>query len=443
MSGKGCLSNVSRRTVLRGLISTGGAAVAARFVRARSALAATRGGKLRVWMQQSWTKAVDDYVGSVFKEWGGKNGVEVEYSIVPGADRAQRLAAALEGGAAPDIAVLWDDVQYYRGHGNLVEVTEVINKFKNAAGGIYKGALDAVGDEHNRYWAVPVAINPWVVHTRVDLLEKAKLDYPKTWDEFIEACKKLQGPPALYGYGMALGRCGDTNYNFSNLLWCYGGKLQTKESKPAYNSEAMLKTIQIVSDMFKVHKIIPPGAVTWDDSGNNKAYQSEQAVFVINPTSLYSWLQKNKPELAARTGLFRPPVGPAGTFGQVEIVSFAIFNQSKNQEAAKEALAYFITPDAQQKMAEMGEHHWAPIYKERLHTDYWTKDPLYRAYIDIVDHGFPPSYEGVPVPAFSELMSTFKIADMLQDVVLRDQSPAQVLAEFVKKADAVYAKYKS
>jgi hypothetical protein len=32
--------------------------------------------------------------------------------------------------------------------------------------------------------------------------------------------------------------------------------------------------------MFSKHKIIPKGAIAWDNTGNNKAYQSRQVIFV-------------------------------------------------------------------------------------------------------------------------------------------------------------------
>jgi hypothetical protein len=53
----------------------------------------------------------------------------------------------------------------------------------------------------------------------------------------------------------------------------------------AMNSAANIAGLKVLEAMFKTHKIIPPGAISWDGSGNNKAYQSKQAAFVMNPTS--------------------------------------------------------------------------------------------------------------------------------------------------------------
>lgn len=64
--------------------------------------------------------------------------------------------------------------------------------------------------------------------------------------------------------------------------------------------------------MYHKHKIIPKGAVAWENNGNNKAYQSRQVLFVLNPTSLYASLVASDKELSHVTGLLPMPAGLAG-----------------------------------------------------------------------------------------------------------------------------------
>ena len=80
-------------------------------------------------------------------------------------------------------------------------------------------------------YAVPQSVSPWPLVTRLDLLEAAKVDPPKTWDEFIEVCKKLQKPPKLTGFGLCLGLQNDTDNNVMNMIWSYGGKLVEADNK--------------------------------------------------------------------------------------------------------------------------------------------------------------------------------------------------------------------
>ena len=107
---------------------------------------------------------------------------------------------------------------------------ETVEKMRKEPKGIFEATLTAVR-VNGRYLGVPLAVNPWPVHTRLDLLEKAKVEYPKTWDEFIETSKKIQEPPRLFAFGICLGLTFDTTNNVTNLMWCYGGKTVEADNK--------------------------------------------------------------------------------------------------------------------------------------------------------------------------------------------------------------------
>src|SRR5256712_14095356 len=78
---------------------------------------------------------------------------------------------------------------------------------------------------------------------------------------------------------MCLGLQNDTDNNMMNMIWCYGGQLVEADNKTvALHSKGTVAAVQLIADMFTKHKIIPKGAIAWDNTGNNKAYQSRQGV---------------------------------------------------------------------------------------------------------------------------------------------------------------------
>ena len=97
-------------------------------------------------------------------------------------------------------------------------------------GGLFEPPSIAVMYKGKAY-SVPQSVSPWPLVTRMDILEAAKVDPPKTWDELIEVCKKLQKPPKLTGFGMCLGLHTDTDNNVMNMIWSYGGKLVEADDK--------------------------------------------------------------------------------------------------------------------------------------------------------------------------------------------------------------------
>ena len=138
----------------------------------------------------------------------------------------QKLSAGLEAGNPPDVMRLYEsNVQFFGSQGHLVDIDR--HRSRRCARSP-RAIFEATLERRPRQRPVPrrpLAVNPWPVHARLDLLEKAKVDYPKTWDEFIETSKKIQEPPRLFAFGICLGLTFDTTDNVMNLLWCYGGKM--------------------------------------------------------------------------------------------------------------------------------------------------------------------------------------------------------------------------
>ena len=168
-------------------------------------------------------------------------------------------------------------------------------------------------------YGVPQSVSPWPLVTRMDLLEAAKVDPPKTWDEFIEVCKKLQKPPKLTGYGMCLGLQNDADNNIMNMIWGYGGKLVEADNKTvALHSQGTVAGRAADRGYVSTSTRSSPRARSRGTiPGNNKAYQSRQVIFVLNPTSIYAHLADSDKELYDVTGLLPVPAGPAGAIEEL------------------------------------------------------------------------------------------------------------------------------
>jgi ABC-type glycerol-3-phosphate transport system substrate-binding protein len=142
-----------------------------------------------------------------------------------------------------------------------------------------------------------------------------------------------------------------------NLIWCYGGKLVEADNKTVtLHSQGTVQAVQLLADMFKKHKIIPKGAISWDNTGNNKAYQSRQVIFVLNPTSIYAHLADSDPELYKTTGLFPIPAGPAGAIEALTSAEWVLFKKNPYPDIAKGLAEYWMAPDKKKAMGA-GDRH--------------------------------------------------------------------------------------
>src|SRR5438477_224644 len=274
---------------------------------------AQRAKKLVFWHVPNFTPLADDLQKQQVYEFAKQAGLkdsDVEYDVVANEQAQAKLAAAIEAGNPPDVMRLYEsNVQFYAAGGHLLDVHDLVEKMRKEPKGIFESAMTSVVYK-GRAMGVPLAVNPWPVHARLDLLDQAKVEYPKTWDEFVETSKKIQSPPRLFAFGMCLGLVADTTDNVMNLLWCYGGKMVEADNKTVVMASKENEAgVKVIEAMFKTHKIIPPGAISWDNSGNNKAYQSRQAAFVMNPSSIYAYLDGNDKAFRRRPACF--PSRPA------------------------------------------------------------------------------------------------------------------------------------
>ena len=170
-----------------------------------------------------------------------------------------------------------------------------------------------------------------------------------------------------------------------------------KDGKPALKSDGTLTAIKRIQQWWK-DKVIPPDSVTWDDTGNNNAYQSKQVAFAINPPSIYDWMQKNDKELLNNTTMAAIPAGKAGSFAGSGSWSWSVFVGSKNVDGAKALIDYWMVPDNCQAVYEKVGGRWYPIYKDLKNKEYWTSRPHFKFYPDMIAAGRQTSYPAAPEP---------------------------------------------
>ena len=424
--------SLTRRQFVK-LMAAGGSLVAA--------APAAAGGpkpKLTIWTQSSFTKQADAALKGLYESYGKENGVDIDFQIMAYNTLIEKLPAALEAGAPPDISFLFDsDTAYYRGKGALMDITDVVEPLTKLGGGMFEAAIMTVKHK-GKYWSVPTVMNPWPIHARQDLLDAAGIkQFPKTWVELGEVAKKLQKPPQLYGYGMAVGRSGgDFEDNFMPVLWEMGGKMENEDGSLDFQVGPVAKTLALMKKWYKDDKIIPPGAITWDDTGNNKAFQSEQAVFVHNPASVMSWLIQEKPDLAKRSKLYPSPGRNA-----VDSWCFGAFKQTKFPKEAKACLSYTMQPKRYESFIKALTGRWLPVYKDIAKDPLWNEG-VYAEYGKLAATGQLISYSGPPHAGIGEAMNTYVLPDMAARVLTENWTPEKAAEEARKKLVEIWAKYK-
>jgi ABC-type glycerol-3-phosphate transport system substrate-binding protein len=429
-----------RRELLARTALAGGALAAPMLVRPVPAWA-QRQQKLVYWHLPTFTPKADEAARTHFEEFRKQAGLkdgEVGFVNVANADLIPRLNAALETGNPPDVVRLYESyVQLYRKQGHMLDVSSVVEKMKAEQGGLYPASLLAVS-YGGKYWGVPFAINPWPMHVRNDVLAEHKLAYPKTWDEFVETCKKVQKPP-FYGFGMDLGLTADATDNIMQLCWCFGGYTVDDKGKPAFDNPGNVAGFKFINDMYNKHRIIPKGVVSNADTAwNNQMYQSKQVAFINNPASVYAYLADKDQDLMKRTGLYSVPAGPAGAINQIDTWSIGLFRHTPTPELSMGLAAYMMTPKRYNEVITNTNGRFVPVYPDLFNDPWWTSRPEFKEFIKIAETGVPVSYKGPPTAASGEILATHVIPEALQTVLLENVPAEEAVKKVAGKIKAIY-----
>ena len=434
---------LTRRDILRQVGMVAALATTAPWWVVRRAHAARR-ERLIVWMPVALAPQVDKLLQDQCYAYAKQAGIkenEIGYSQIGTGQLGPKLVAALEAGNPPDVTYSGSALgALYRSQGHLLEVTDLVEKLQQKGGEFFPISLDAVMYKGKAY-GVPQSVSPWPLVARMDILEAAKVDPPKTWDEFIEVGKKLQKPPRLTGYGMCLGLATDTDNNAINTIWSYGGKLVEADNKTAaLNSPGTVQAVKLIADMYAKQKIIPKGAVSWDNQGNNKAYQSRQVIFVLNPSSIYAHLAESDKELHELTGMLPAPAGPAGAIEELSTGEWMLFKHNPYPEMAKGLVQYYMEPENLRVVMEEGGGRWGPPYKGMYNTDFWQR-PAFQHWRAMLDRGRQFASPGNMGAASGEVLATNVLARMMHRVLVENWEIEKAVEEAHKKVVEIYARY--
>ena len=385
----------------------------------------SNGTKLTVWGWQSFTPEGDKALGDQMKAWGSANGTDVEYVVIENAQFPQKLAAAIEAKATPDITMLTSptDVLNFASRDLFVDLADLWDGVANVEGGFvdYVNTYYNIG---NAKFAIPFEADTSPLFTRLDLLEKAtgRREPPKTLDELTTVAKQINQPPSLYALGICLGRVPDGEGEAVQLIWNEGGSLVDKDGKPNLNAQGTIDAMNRIKGWWD-DKLIPPGSTTWDDTGNNSAYQAKQVAFVRNPPSIYAWMQTNDQELLKNSTMAAFPAGKGGSYSSSGAWSWSVFKASKNADGAKDLIYNLMDPKKLQSVYEAVGGRWYPIYKNGPKNEYWMSREIYKFYPDLLAGGrglwYPSSPEPKLMAALGEVRTRNVLPDMVQDIVVK------------------------
>ncbi len=286
-------------------------------------------------------------------------------------------------------------------------------------------------------WAWPLWVTAISVFANTDIFKERGVDLPTmekpwTWDQFVEAAKKLTYKKAdgtqVYGF-TASSKWGAVEYY--PLMYIDGGRTISADGKKfVQNAPEGLSALQKIADLALVHKVTPPDYGTVDQAGVRTQFKDRKTVAMLMSTpGFIPDLEKESFPLA----VIPPPTGTLnklvtnGAFGLYAVVN----TDDKDKLKAAHDFAKYLT--GSQVAKDIPGWQLAPGLR-RSNTGYATN--ANRAVIaKLVEFGV---YEA-PVATSAELGTKYGAA--LQAIILGKQTPKQAMDEiapdYQKELDAL------
>ena len=187
--------------------------------------------------------------------------------------------------------------------------------------------------------------------------------------------------------------------------------------------------------------MIPKDAVTWDDAGNNNAYQSGKVGFAENTGSIATWLKANDPTLFDNTVFKLFPTGPVGRFIQGDAWVLFIPNTSKYPDQAKDLIRALSQQKRQEEIITAMGGFRIPVYNDLIKLPVW-QDRALKPLADSAPYVYMPGYPGPVTSLALEEFNQRVIAKMMLRVLTDKWTDDQAIAEAVDTIKRIQASLK-
>ena len=272
------------------------------------------------------------------EQYTKQTGVKVDLQVIDWNSIDQQVSTMIQNNQPPDVLNL-NSFSSYAKDGLLYSADEALSPKTRedfleafARGGTYRGTL----------YGFPILASARAFFYNRDLLERAKVEPPRTWDELVAAARKVQAlGNGTIGYALPLGP-EEAQAEWSIWMWNNGGDWKSGDAW-TINSDKNVQTLTFLAALANTHRVtqVNPGKTNRTD-GAFQLFKDGKVGMVMGFSPLAAQLDA---EGKVRYGVTQMPtnVGTPVTLG-VEDYLMA-FKKKGNQEAVRQFLDLYYQPD--------------------------------------------------------------------------------------------------
>jgi multiple sugar transport system substrate-binding protein len=237
-----------------------------------------------------WQKALDACAQQA--------GAKMSRESVPGATLIQKVLQQASSRTLPDVLMLDNpDLEQIAQTGALAP----LDTFGLNANGYAKGVVDASTYQGKLYGLQPVTNTIGLFYNK-DMLAKAGVTPPQTWDQLRTAAKKLTSG-STYGLAFSAPANYEGTWQFLPFMWSNGG--DEKDIATPQTAQA----VQLWVDLMNTDKSVSKSALNWTQADVNDQFKARKAAMMVNGPWQFPVLDADK---SLHYGVVKIPVPTSG-----------------------------------------------------------------------------------------------------------------------------------
>ncbi|GAP09444.1 carbohydrate ABC transporter substrate-binding protein, CUT1 family [Bellilinea caldifistulae] len=361
--------------------------------------------------------------------------VKVEIEYVSYDALHDKIVTAMATNPPSYDVVLVDDIWYaeFVKNGYLWDVTDKIDQ--NTKQEVFSTAWD-ITSVNGRIYGMPWLLDQKYFYYNTEILEKAGVDVPQTWEDLIEASRKIKEMglveyPIVWSWAQAEAAICD----FVALLYGNGGTFVDSNGNPAFNNE---KGVQVVEWMVKTvdEGLSNPASISYVEEDVRNVFSQGKAAFALNWLYMYDLaaLNPDESQVVGKVGLGLVPAFKGSGVPSATIngsMGFSVIDKSPNREEAWEYVKFLTSEPIQKEYSAHLLPVWSGNYEgqaleelKSLNESNPVTVPAFSAQI-VYAHVRPK------VPFYPEFSKALQLA--LQEALTKQKSPAQALNDAAAK----------
>ena len=215
-----------------------------------------------------------------------------------------------------------------------------------------------VNSSNGEIYSIPFFVHTPIVFYRTDLFEDAGIkEFPKTWEEYADAAKKLTYGE-VYGTIIEAKQAVEPVTHLVDWIYQAGGSIIDAEGNISIHSPENKQVFEYLLKMMYEDESVMPGSIGYDNADVHNLFMQGKVAMVKNWPYMYSMAKD--PEQSTVSDSFAVAVQPAGKeqASSAWTWGFGISSSFKNKEAAWEFIKWATSSE---KLAELGISSCNPV----------------------------------------------------------------------------------